>query len=322
LIPSAGVTEGERVAYELADRMVVGVASSALFDLTESHRVFVDDGRAAYESYQREHEEVPLRPGVAFPFIRRLLSINSLASGSGDPLVEVIVMSRNSPKTGLRVMNSVAHHGLDITRSVFTEGKSPHVYIAPLHMSLFLSASEQDVKDAVNEGLPAGRVLETGFEDDLNDLELRLAFDFDGVLADDEAERIYAESDLLSFLEHEEQKAASSLNPGPLKGFLDDVSRLQGIEMAHASTHEGYSPRIRVAVVTARNAPAHKRAINTLDGWGVTVNDAFFLGGVDKALITDTLRPHVFFDDQIRHLESTSHGTPSVHIPFGIRNAS
>jgi 5'-nucleotidase len=150
---------------------------------------------------------------------------------------------------------------------------------------------------------------------------LRLAFDFDGVLADDEAERVYAQSgDLAPFQEHEKSKASIGLNPGPLKRFLDEISKLQRLEMQRASTHSGYSPRIRVAVITARNAPAHKRAINTLDQWGVTVNDAFFLGGVVKSLVTETLQPHIFFDDQMAHLATTSRSTPSVHIPFGVRN--
>lgn len=309
--------------YDINARLVIGVASSALFDLTSSDRVFRDEGRTAYEDYQRDRMNEPLLAGVAFPFVRRLLSINDLAPSQGDPLVEVIVMSRNSPKTGLRVMNSIEHHGLGISRCVFTEGKSPHPYIEPLNMSLFLSANQADVSSAVELGQPAGWVLETGFHEDPDDLELRLAFDFDGVLADDEAEKVYAEQgDLVSFQEHERSRAEVGLNPGPLKRFLDEVSKLQSLEMAHAETHSAYSPRIRVAVITARNAPAHKRAINTLDEWGVTVNDAFFLGGVEKSLITDTLKPHIFFDDQIAHLKSTSLGTPSVHIPFGVRNVA
>ncbi|MGO1336787.1 MAG: 5'-nucleotidase, partial [Cellulosimicrobium funkei] len=207
------------MGYDLSGRLVVGVASSALFDLTESDRVFRTQGEAAYRDFQERHRDDALAPGVAFGFVRRLLALNDLAPSADDPLVEVIVMSRNSPETGLRVMRSVRHHDLDITRAVFRQGRSPHEFIRPLHVDLFLSADERSVRDAVDLGLPAGYVLDPTFADEEGD-ELRIAFDFDGVLADDSSERRYQDGGLASFREHEVLNADVPLGRGPLRELL------------------------------------------------------------------------------------------------------
>ncbi|MFE9255278.1 5'-nucleotidase [Streptomyces sp. NPDC006879] len=302
--------------YDLADRLVVGVASSALFDLTEADAVFREEGEASYRAYQEEHMGHTLEPGVAYPFIRRLLSLNSL-NPTEDPLVEVIVLSRNDPDTGLRVMRSIQTHDLPITRAIFTQGRSPHHYVPVLNMSLFLSANESDVRDAVDSGLPAGYVLGSPSADDTEDQELRIAFDFDGVLADDSAERIYQSDGLATFRTHESTNAATPHAPGPLRDFLAGVNRVQQREEERQRQDPDYRIRVRVSLVTARNAPAHERAVRSLKDWGVTVNDAFFLGGIDKGEIIGVLRPHIFFDDQIGHLVGTARNAPSVHVPFG-----
>jgi len=308
------------VAYELNERLVIGIASSALFDLGESDYVFRQEGEEAYRTYQEEHLDVPLSPGVAFPFIQRLLSLNDLAA-TDDPLVEVIVLSRNDPDTGLRVMRSVAHHQLSISRAAFTQGQSPYAYMPALNMSLFLSANDADVQSAVAAGHPAGRVLPSTYTDDGTD-ELRVAFDFDGVLASDEAERVMRAEGLDRFLEHETSNMVTPLSPGPLRDFARNLNRIQRAEERRQQEDPDYRLRVRVSIVTARNAPAHERAVLSLKEWGVRVNDAFFLGGIDKERVIQILQPHIFFDDQRGHLESTARLVPSVHIPFGVANTA
>ena len=307
------------MAYELSHRLVVGIASSALFDLTESGAIFDRDGEAAYRRYQEAHLEVPLAQGTAFPFIRRLLSLNDL-SADDDALVEVIVLSRNDPDTGLRVMRSIASHGLPITRAIFMQGRAPYKFIPALNMSLFLSANENDVREAMAARLPAGRVMRSSFVDDVEDRDLRIAFDFDGVLADDGSEKVYQVDGIDKFRAHETANVATPLDPGPLKDFLAKVNKIQRVEEERRRSDPGYRNRVHVSIVTARNAPAHERAVTSLKAWGVTVNDAFFLGGIDKGAIIEVLRPHIFFDDQKTHLEGTARSAPSVHVPFGIVN--
>ncbi|WP_264030660.1 5'-nucleotidase [Cellulosimicrobium sp. SH8] len=307
------------MGYDLSGRLVVGVASSALFDLTESDRVFRTQGEAAYRDFQERHRDDALAPGVAFGFVRRLLALNDLAPAADDPLVEVIVMSRNSPETGLRVMRSIRHHDLDITRAVFRQGRSPHEFIRPLHVDLFLSADERSVRDAVDLGLPAGYVLDPTFADEAGD-ELRIAFDFDGVLADDSSERRFQDGGLASFREHEELNADVPLGRGPLRELLVGIHRVQVVERERQAADASYQPRVHVSLVTARSAPAHERAVATLSSWGVTVDDAFFLGGVDKDGVLEVLRPHIFFDDQRAVVEAARRVAPSVHVPYGELN--
>ncbi|WP_449342428.1 5'-nucleotidase, partial [Streptomyces aurantiogriseus] len=246
-------------------------------------------------------------------------SLNDL-NPAGDPLVEVIILSRNDPDTGLRVMRSIKAHELPISRAVFMQGRAPYRFMRALHMSLFLSADENDVREAVASGLPAGRVLGSAVADDPADRELRIAFDFDGVLAGDESERVYQQDGLEGFRAHEALNVTTPHDAGPLRDFLSEVNKLQRREEERRREDEDYAIRVHVSIVTARNAPAHERAVLSLNNWGVTVNDAFFLGGVDKSSIMDVLKPHIFFDDQESHLEGTSRTTPSVHIPFGVVN--
>ena len=305
---------------DLDRALVIGVASSALFDLEESDAVFREQGEERYREYQREHIDDVLEPGVAFPFIRRLLDLNDLSDR--ERLVEVVILSRNDPETGMRVMRSVERHGLDITRAIFMQGRAPYRFMKPLHMSLFLSANEADVREATDMGFAAGHVVGHAAEDD-GGADLRIAFDFDGVLAGDSSERVFQDRGLEEYQESESALAEVPLERGPMADFLEKINRIQGIEDARSvSDPQGFQRRVRVAVVTARSAPAHERAINSIRGWGLRVNDAFFLGGLPKGPILEVLQPHIFFDDQRRHVEGASLSTPSVHIPFGELNGA
>jgi len=308
--------------YSLKDRLVIGVASSALFDLTDSDEVFKTKGEAEYRTYQEGNLCVPLERGIIFSFVKRLLSLNDLSKNpTDDPLVEVVLLSRNDPDTGMRVMKSIEHYGLPMTRAIFMQGKASYEYIPALNISLFLSGNKSDVDEAIKLGFPAGHVLHSALIDDDTDNTLRIAFDFDGVLADDESETVmHTTKDLAKFHAHETKNVMQSHNPGPLKEFLVRVSKIQGIEDTKKLSDKTYQNRLRVSIVTARNAPSHERALKTLKAWGVNANDAFFLGGVDKGLVLGVLQPHIFFDDQSGHLESTSLVAPSVHVPFGIKN--
>jgi len=306
--------------YELENRLVIGVASSAVFDLVASDAVFKSQGEEEYRKFQQEHLHDPLPKGIAFPFIKRLLSVNDLSDDPEDPLVEVILLSRNDPDTGLRVLKTIEHYGLGMTRAIFMQGKSPYEYIPALNIALFLSGEKKDVEDAIKAGYPAGQVLKSKFEDDETDKTLRIAFDFDGVLAGDESESIMQSAGLIEFHAHEVKNVMQPHNPGPLKEFMVRISKIQSVEEKHKKLNPQYENRIRVSIVTARNAPSHERAMNTLKSWGVMANDAFFLGGIDKGKILGVLKPHIFFDDQSGHLKSTSAVAPSVHIPFGITN--
>lgn len=306
--------------YNLDQKLVIGLASSALFNLEESDKVFRTAGELAYRKYQQEHENIPLEQGVAFPFIQRLLSLNNIFP-IDKPFVEVILLSRNDPNTGLRVMNSIEHHQLNIKRAIFLQGRTPHKYINALNISLFLSANEIDVNQAINAGYPTGLILKGQIFDIAHDEELRIAFDFDGVIADDSSEQVYKENGLPAFIENESKLADQPANAGPLHKLLQQLSTLQKAELNFLKDHPTYESRLRISIVTARNAPAHKRVITSLRAWGIdTINEAFFLGGIEKRKVLEILQPHIFFDDQVTHVEKTANSIASVHIPFGIAN--
>jgi 5'-nucleotidase len=232
----------------------------------------------------------------------------------------VIVTSRNDPFTGLRVMRSAQHHHLAISRAIFMQGRSPYKFMPGLDMSLFLSASATDVREATELGLPAGRVLESAAVTDEDD-DLRIAFDFDGVLADDQSERVFQTDGMAAFHQHEVTNDVTPHNPGPLRDFLAKINVIQRREEERRQEYPDYKIRVHVSIVTARNAPSHERAVRSLMEWGVTVNDAFFLGGIDKGKVLEILRPHIFFDDQMSHVNSAARVVPSVHIPYGVTNS-
>lgn len=306
--------------YELDNRLVIGVASSAVFDLNESDAVFRREGEAQYRKYQEQHLDVPLAKGIAFPFIKRLLALNDLRDDPEDPLVEVVLLSQNDPDTGLRVMKTIKHYGLGMTRAIFMQGRSPYEYIPALNIALFLSADKKHVDAAIQAGHPAGQVLDSQFDDDESDDSLRIAFDFDGVLAGDESEAVMQRGGLDEFHAHEVLNVAQPHHPGPLQAFFVRIAKIQAAEEEHKITHPDYENRVRVSIVTARSAPSHERALNTLKSWGVMANDAFFLGGIEKRRVLQVLKPHIFFDDQSAHLVASSTVVPSVHIPFGVTN--
>jgi len=303
--------------YSITDKLVIAIASSALFDLTESNLVFLERGITEYRKYQRENEKVVLKPGVAFSLIKRLLALNE---GLADErLVEVILFSRNDPDTGLRVFNSIKEQGLDITRAVFVSGRDPIPYLVAFNAALFLSANDTDVRNAIMQNAPAGRVFPTTFVDD-NEPELRVAFDFDGVITDDSAEAINKTQGLAEFLRSEQEKAGVEHPLGPLYRFFSEMAKLQQREKAKKVENPGYEPRVRIAIVTARNAPAHERVVTSLRKWGIEVDEVFFLGGIEKANILKVFRPHIFFDDQVLHIEGAADIAPCAHVPFGIVN--
>lgn len=306
------------MSFPIEQKLVVAVASSALFDLSESHAVFLEKGEKAYRDHQRQRDSDILKPGVAFPFIKRLLSLNRPADK--DEPVEVILLSKNDPDTGLRVMNSIEHYELPISRAAFVRGGDPFLYLDAFNASLFLSADEKNVKEAVMKGLPAGRVLASTYTDDPNDHELRVAFDFDGIIIDDEAERIFQVEGLEGFHRAEVKRALEPHNPGPLKRLLEEIGRIHQREIARAEKEANYRPVIRIAIITSRNAPAHKRMVTTLRAWGIEIDETFFLGGMDKNRILAQFKPHLFFDDQMTHAGPASGMVPSVHVPFGVTN--
>ena len=304
--------------YPIERKLVIAVASSALFALRESDKVFIEEGPRAYKEYQEKHLDTVLGKGVAFPFVRRFLSINHRYNK--EQPVEVVLLSRNSAVTGKRVFRSIQHHKLDITRAAFMEGKSPYEYIPAFNASLFLSANEGDVVKAIDSGYPAGTVLPTKVVDDLGDGELRIAFDFDGVIADDESESVFQGGEIDDFNKYEVDKSDIPHNPGPLADLFKKLSFMQKLEDRSEEKDRSYKRILRTAIVTARSAPAHERVITTLEDWGVSANETFFLGGMKKDRILNVLKPHMFFDDQKTHLESEAGDIPMVHIPFGIAN--
>lgn len=302
------------MSFEIEHKLVVAVASSALFDLGEADQVYRERGEAAYRRYQREHEDDVLAPGVAFAFIKRLLSFNL---SEDDSPVEVILLSRNDPDTGLRVFNSIEAHGLDITRAAFLNGGAPFRYIPGFNASLFLSANASDVEEAIMAGYPAGLVLDSVMNDDTDDVELRVAFDFDGVLADDAAEQVFQARGIRAFHQSETEQAHTPHQAGPLQELFVKIARLQELEKTRAESTPAYESRLKVAIITSRNAPAHKRVVTSLRAWGITVDQTFFLGGMDKSRILEIFRPHIFFDDQKLHLDGAAAVAPCVHVPVG-----
>ena len=308
------------MAYPIEQELVVAVSSTALFDFSVEHEIYRNDGVDAFRQYQVENRAVPPKPGAAFPFIRRLLHLNHVFPETQP--VEVVLLSRNHPDAGLRVMDSLPHFNLDITRAFFLAGETPYPYMKSVNAVLYLSTDKEEVKEAVNEGHPAGHVLPCSIDDDV-DLEqspLRIAFDFDGVIVDDEAEEVYADGGLPLFHHYEQENRERPLNSGPLFPLLKGVSEIQKLEVERIGSANSAQRQIRVAIVTARNAPAHERLINTLKNYDIDTDELFLAGGIEKKNILDVLQPQIFFDDQIGHLEPAASSTPCVHIPFGIRN--
>lgn len=294
----------------LDSKLVVAISSRTLFDLEESHRVFVEEGIEAYSRYQIEHEDDILEPGVAFPLVKKLLRLNE--EGSHTPRVEIILLSHNSADTGLRIFNSIQHYDLDINRAAFTNGEKPWRYVAPFGTDLFLSADPGDVTEALKAGY-AGATLVPHRVDSTESDQIRIAFDGDSVLFSDEAERVFREGGLEAFAESEKSSAKQPLTGGPFKNFLSVLHRIQ-------SEYPPDDSPIRTALVTARSAPAHERVIRTLRHWDIRIDEALFLGGLEKTQFLKAFGADMFFDDQRGHVERASEHVATGHVPHGIAN--
>ena len=291
-------------------KLVVAISSRALFDLTESHHIYETKGVAAYAKYQIAHENEILQPGVAFTLVQKLLNLNDTQE---QPLVEVLLLSRNSADTGLRIFNSIKHYELDITRAAFSNGESPYTYVSAFGSHLFLSTHADDVQKALDAGFAAATILPQGAADNVSK-ELRIAFDGDSVLFSDEAERVFQEQGYDAFMASEAAKAEQPLEGGPFKPFL---RALQNIQQAFP---EDTCP-IRTALVTARSAPSHERVIKTLRDWNVRLDEAIFLGGLAKGDFLKAFKADFFFDDQRGHCESASDSHIATgHVPHGVAN--
>lgn len=293
----------------LGDKLVLAISSRALFDLSESHRVYEAEGIEAYRQYQIEHEEEVLAPGDAFPLVEKLLNLNATL---GQPRVEVILVSRNSADTGLRAFNSIQHHNLGISRAAFVGGRSPEPYLAAFGCHLFLSTHAEDVRRALQAGFAAASILSGGAQRAASS-ELRIAFDGDAVLFSDDSERVYQQAGLAAFQAHERRSAREPLIGGPFKPFLAALNRLQ------QEFPEANCP-IRTALVTARSAPAHERVIRTLREWDIRLDESFFLGGLEKSAILETFAADMFFDDQVGHCEKASGVVATGHVLHGVSN--
>lgn len=298
------------MAFDLTHPLVIGISSRALFDLEKENRIYEQHGLKAYIDYQREHENDVLPHGPAFPLVKAFLNLNRFQQGQRT--VEVIIISRNSADTSLRIFNSIHHYGLDITRAALVGGAEVAPYLKAFRADLFLSAHAPDVKQAVDNGVAAGMIL-TGAtnasrEDEIG--QIRIAFDGDAVLFSAESEKVFKQQGLDAFIRHETTRADMPLAKGPFANFLMTISNLQ-----HLYQTQEQSP-IRTALVTSRSAPAHERAIKTLRNWGVRVDEAFFLGGVPKTDILASFGAHIFFDDQQLHAEPASTVVPSAVVPY------
>lgn len=292
------------------EKLVIAISSRALFDLGDSHRVYEEQGLEAYQQYQIAHEDEPLAPGDAFVLVNKLLNLNTLIKAQR---VEVILLSRNSADTGLRIFNSIRHYGLNITRAAFCGGDNPWRYISAFNSHLFLSTDGGDVRHALELGIAAATILPSNVTANSED-RLKFAFDGDAVLFSDEAEKIYKASGLEAFTESELKAANRPLSGGPFKPFL---AALQQLQMEFAP---GESP-IRTCLVTARSAPTHERVVKTLRAWNIRIDESLFLGGMDKGAFLRAYNADVFFDDQQGHCDSARNHVATGHVPHGVANS-
>lgn len=292
--------------------LTVAVTSRALFDLEESHGLYESQGVDVYSAFQRKHEDDVLAPGMAFPVVRKLLALNAGAPAEA-PRVEVILLSRNSADTGLRIFNSIQHHGLGITRATFTSGEPTWPYARPFGADLFLSANPESVRRSLEHGIAAATLLPAKALQQRSG-QLRIAFDGDAVIFGDESERVSREQGVAAFGRHERDRAREPLSGGPFKGFLSALHDLQ------AAFPPGKDAPIRTALVTARSAPAHERVIRTLREWGVRLDEALFLGGRHKGPFLEAFGADLFFDDSQHNIDSARHHVATGHVPHGVAN--
>jgi 5'-nucleotidase len=299
--------------YSVEGKLVVAISSRALFDFEEENLVFERDGEPAYIALQFARLDVPARHGVAFPLMKKLLACNT----PDAQRVEVVILSKNDPVSGLRVFRSAQRAGLPLERGVFTRGRNPYRYLDALQANLFLSTNEIDVMSALEAKYPAARVYpESAQAASRHADEIRIAFDGDAVLFSDEAERVFQADGLDAFTRHEITNALQPLPPGPFKPLLEALHRLQSA----SRTAKDFPMKVRTALVTARSAPAHERAVRTLMEWNIAVDEAMFLGGLDKGSFLRAFEPDFYFDDQRRHVDSARLHVAAGHVPFGVAN--
>ena len=316
------------MAVSLDDKLVVAISSRALFNLEEENRLFESGDAEGYMQLQLDRLDVPAQPGIAYSLVQKLLRFND----DGVERVEVVILSRNDPVSGMRVFRSGGAAGIKLQRGVFTQGRPPYGYLRPLGAHLFLSVNADDVCEALNAGFPAARVLVESIKaSDAWPNEVRIAFDGDAVLFSDEAEQVFQAQGLDAFQQHELSKAALPLPGGPFKPLLAALHRLQragGSAEGALSAESSVIPanadapgmRIRTALVTARSAPAHERAIRTLMNWNIRVDEAMFLGGLPKGEFLREFEPDFVFDDQTGHVNAAARHVPSGHVSSGISN--
>tara|TARA_B100000579_G_scaffold401904_1_gene384724 strand:+ start:1182 stop:2084 length:903 start_codon:yes stop_codon:yes gene_type:complete len=299
------------MSFNYPSKLVIGTSSRALFDLGESHQVYEEKGLEAYSKYQIEREDEPLSPGEAFPLVKKLLNLNE--NFTDEAVIEIVLLSRNSADTGLRVFNSVEHYGLAVSRAAFCGGDNPWKYISAFGCHLFLSNDASDVKNALDNGVAAATLVSSTSREEGSG-QVRFAFDGDAVIFSDEAEKVYKKRGLEAFSASEKASAKTPLSGGPFKPFLSALHQIQ----KYSST-SSVSP-IRTALVTARAAPAHERVIRTLRAWDIRIDESIFLGGLDKAAFLKAYGADVFFDDQQSHCDSASEHIATGHVPYGIAN--
>ena len=300
------------MAFSLDGKLVVAISSRALFNFEEENQIFEATDDSAYMQLQLERIDQAAKPGVAYPLVKKLLGFNQ----GKQQMVEVVILSRNDPVSGLRVFRSAKSVGLAIERGVFTRGRPPYHYLKSLQANLFLSANADDVRATLDAGFPAAMVFPQSKQiAESNPDEIRIAFDGDAVLFSDEAGQVFQSKGLDAFVAHESKKVEIPLPPGPFKPLLEALHRLQ-----NATKKDNHPMRIRTALVTARSAPAHERAIRTLMAWGVTVDEAMFLGGLAKKDFLKEFQPDFFFDDQLGHCELASDVAPTGQVLSGIAN--
>ncbi len=297
------------MAIDLSQYLVIGVSSRALFDLTEEDRIFREQGLEAYRRYQLERENEVLMPGTSFGLVKALLRLNAIDQAARR--VEVVIMSRNSSETSLRIFHSIQHYGLDITRAALTGGASLVPYLRAFNVDLFLSRDPDDVARGLQSGTASALLYDVPSDVSADVDQIRIAFDGDSVLFSDEADRIYREHGLEAFQAHEIQHAHRPLPEGPLAKLLKSLADVRGLEQPSDAT----VPSIRTALVTARNSPAHERVIRTLMAWGVTIDETFFLGGMSKHEVLQAFRPHMYFDDHPSHCATAAGGVPTGRVP-------
>lgn len=292
-----------------AEILVIGVSSRALFDLEEENQIFDEKGIEDYRKFQLENEDKPLKPGTAFYLVKSLLELNNQAD---KRIVEVIVMSRNSPETGVRMLNSIKKHNLDISRVALSGGEPLSPFIEAFDIDLFLSKDETDVQKIIDSKVSAAATIYAPPKDfNPNDSRVKIAFDADAVLFSDESEFRYKSEGMEAFHQYESEHEDDPLNEGPFAKLLIKLSKIQD----HLPTRVELSP-LRIAIVTARNAPSHMRVIKTLRKWGVYVDEAYFLGGLSKDKVLKAFGAHIFFDDQDIHLKASSEFVPSGKVPY------